>query len=143
MILVVLAAGLWLLVSWLAGPKAATNLAKAVVHAPVTLRDSVENVQASSWQGVPLNLPYSGTLTLSVEVQRGNKIDVCVVDEANMEKVKNGDKKFKVFVQAAQTQNVKQSVRLRAGSYYLVLRDTSMGVLSSQTSDIKVSAKLE
>src|SRR5438876_21294 len=59
-IVVVLGAGAWLLASRLSGTKAATDLVKSVAHAPMTLHDSVESVQASSWKGVPMNLPYSG-----------------------------------------------------------------------------------
>jgi hypothetical protein len=142
-ILIVLGAGVWLLVSRLAGPKVATNLVKSVAHAPMTLHDSVESVQASSWKGIPLNLPYSGTLNVSVEVVSGNKMDVFLTDEANLEKYKGGSKNFRVLMQANKTQNFSQSARLPSGLYYLVLRDTTLGVLSSQSSDIKVVAKLE
>ena len=142
-ILAVLGGGLWFLVSRIVGTKVANNLVKAVAHAPMTLRDSVENLSASSWQGVPLKLPYSGTLSVTVEVVSGNKIDVFLADEANFEKYKAGDKSFRVFRQANKTQNFSQSIRLSSGLYYLLLRDATLGVLSSQASDIKVVAKLE
>lgn len=143
LLLIILVAIVWFIISRAGGTRVATNLAKAVAHAPMTLHDGIENIQASSWKGIPINLPYSGTLSVSVEVTSGNKIDVFLTDGSNFEKFKKDDKQFRVFMQAAKTQNFKQSARIAAGLYYLVLRDTTLGVLSSQTSDIKVIAKLE
>lgn len=142
-LLAVLGGGVWFFVSRVAGPKAATDLVKSVAHAPMTLKDSVENIPASSWQGVPLQLPYSGTLSVSAEVVSGNKIDVLLADEANFEKYKGGDKNIRVYAQSTKTANFSKSARLPKGVYYLILRDETLGVLSSKSSDVKVVAKLE
>src|SRR6267378_6736197 len=54
-----------------------TNQAIATaVHAPITLKDEVQNLPAASWKAVALNLPYSGTINVSLEVVRGNPVDV-------------------------------------------------------------------
>ncbi len=116
-LLIVLGVAVWFFISRMAGTKAATDLVKSVAHAPMTLRDSVENLQASSWKGVPVKLPYSGTLSVSVQVVSGNKIEVFMADEANLEKFKHDDKNFRVLMQAAKTQDFKQSARLSAGVY--------------------------
>jgi hypothetical protein len=43
---------------------------------------------------------------------------------------------------AAKTKLYRRSARLGQGSYYLVLRDTSLGILSASASDISVKVQL-
>lgn len=46
-------------------------------------------------------------------------------------------------VQCCQTKAYKRAGQLPLGTYYLVLRDTSLGVLSSSASDISVKVRLQ
>jgi hypothetical protein len=45
------------------------------MDAPVTIRDEVQNVPASSWKVVPLTLLSGGDLNVSLQVVRGNPLD--------------------------------------------------------------------
>jgi hypothetical protein len=44
---------------------------------------------------------------------------------------------------ATKTKTYNRSARLNQGIYYLVLRDTSLGILSAHASDISVKAELK
>ncbi len=139
------------------GTKAADRVpevvAKAVVElldSPVELLDLTAQVQASSWAALPLRLPYDGELQVSCNVARGNNLDVFIVPRSEWEKIRNDDSwfsgphftHFPVF-HASETKSYRRSGRLPAGSYYLVLRDSTLGVLSHGMSDVAVKARLE
>jgi len=40
----------------------------AAVRAPITLKDEVQNLPASSWKGVALNLPYDGSIDVDLRI---------------------------------------------------------------------------
>jgi hypothetical protein len=127
------------------GTKNTTQLIATVAHAPITLNDSVENISAASWKGVGLNLPYSGTIEVSLQVVQGNPIDVFLVTPDQVDRMNKADW---IHVQAygdfnaTKTKTYRRTGRLEQGSYYLVLRDTSLGIFSSSASDISVKARL-
>jgi hypothetical protein len=52
--------------------------------------------------------------------------------------------RFKVYTDftASKTTTYKRSGRLMQGNYYLVLRDTSLGVSSARSSDVTVKVEL-
>lgn len=43
------------------GTRKTTQMIATAVHAPLTLKDEVENVPANSWRAIGLDLPYSGS----------------------------------------------------------------------------------
>jgi hypothetical protein len=115
------------------------------VHAPITLQDEVQNLPASSWKAVALNLPYSGTLNVNLEVVRGNPIDVFLTTTDQLETMKKEQwNQLKVYTDfnASKTKTYRRSGQLSQGSYYLVLRDTSLGILSMSASDISMKVQL-
>ncbi len=57
-----------------------TNMLATAVHAPITLTDEVENLPARSIKSLGINVPYSGTVDISLQVVRGNPLDVLVID---------------------------------------------------------------
>ena len=71
-----------------AGTKRTTQMIATAVHAPITLQDEVQNLPASSWKAVALNVPYSGTLNVNLEVVRGNPIDVFLTTTDELETMK-------------------------------------------------------
>src|SRR5690348_8717439 len=87
-IILILLAGLWLLVRFTSGEKAANKVTAAVLQRPIELMNSVENMPASSWKGFPLPLPYTGTVTVEATVVKGNDLDVYLVEESQLENVK-------------------------------------------------------
>jgi hypothetical protein len=72
--------GLLGLLWYYAGSRNTTRLLATVVHAPITLKDDVENLPASSMKGFGFHVPYGGTLVVTLQVIRGNPIDVCLAD---------------------------------------------------------------
>lgn len=126
--------------------KNVTQMIATAVHAPITLKNEVENVTAASWQAVPLNVTYAGTVDVSLQVVNGNPIDVFLMTPDQLEKIKKADWiNVQVYGDfgATKTKTYSRSARLDQGIYYLVLRDTSLGILSARASDISVKAQLK
>ena len=142
-ILVVCGIG-WIVLTRLVGDNSAKRLVSAVAHTPITLKDDVENISASSWKGLPLTLTYTGTLNLTVDVVRGNPMDIFLINQSELENFQKHNK-FSHFTNfmADKTKVYKRSARLAEGTYYLVLRDNTLGILSASSSDVKVTARLE
>lgn len=62
-------------------------------------------------------------------------------DQIENFKAKKQFSHFKVF-SAEKTKNYQRSDRLSAGEYVLALSDTTLGILSESSSDVKVTIKL-
>lgn len=143
-IVFILGAGVWVFIRFTAGEKSANRFVSAVAQRPIELKNSVENMPASSFKGIPLSLPYTGTLTIDAKVVKGNELDIYLVNPSEVENVK-AKKPFKHFedFKATKTKNFRRSARVKSGSYYLVFLDSTMGLLSASSSDIQIVAKLE
>jgi len=143
-IVAILLGGVWLFIRYTAGEKAANRVTSTVLRQPVSLTDSIEDLPASSFKALSLSLPYAGTVTIEVGVRRGNDISIYVVRPDQMEKIKakQGFRHVQDF-EADKTKSYRRSGRLPAGSYYLVLMDKTLGLLSQSTSDVQVKARLE
>ncbi|GAB4565577.1 MAG: hypothetical protein Tsb0020_16570 [Haliangiales bacterium] len=139
----VLGGSIYLTVRCTVSERAAETLVKSAVKAPIDLRDEVVNLPASSWQGLPINLPYTGELSLQLQVLKGNEVNVFVIDKAEITQLEQ-DKQFSHFqdFNAEKTKTLKRSGRLSQGTYYIVLTDKTLGVLSADSSDIRVKATL-
>jgi hypothetical protein len=128
-----------------AGTNGMRTMVGTAVHLPVTLNDEVENIHAASWKAIALNLPYSGNVTVNLSVVRGNPIDVFLVSTDQLETIKAGQwRNVQVYsdFNATKSKAYRRTQRLSQGSYYLVLRDTSLGILSESASDVSVKAEL-
>lgn len=138
-ILVCLAVVGWLAIRFLAGEKAANQTAAAIMQRPIEIKNSVENVKASSMKFHSFKLPYTGTLSIEATVLKGNNLDVYLVRPDQVENMK-ADKQFNHFnvFSAEKTKNLKREGRLDAGEYVLVFHDKTLGILSESTSDIKL-----
>jgi hypothetical protein len=129
-------------------PGLARHLTSRLFHSiippkPVQLCDVVENVAASSWTAVPLQLPYSGTLTIELNVVSGNPVTVKLIHSSDLLNFKNDRKTLDYPEFSAQdTRNYRRSNNLGESAYYLIVKDTSLGVLSSKASDIQIRASL-
>jgi hypothetical protein len=112
---------------------------------PVTITDEVQNVPAASWKAVPLSLPYTGTLEVSLSIVNGNPLDVFVTGADQLDTMKQGEwrnvRAYSAF-NATKTKAFRRSALLGEGNYYLVMRDTSLGILSERASDVSVTARL-
>ena len=133
------------LIWWAVGTNDVRTVVSTAAHLPITLDDQVENVRAASWKAIALNLPYSGTVSVNLTVVSGNPVDVFLTtpDQANTMKAGQWqDVKLFSGFSATKTKTYRRSQPLAQGSYYLVVRDTSLGILSSSASDISVKAEL-
>jgi hypothetical protein len=127
------------------GTRKTTQMVASAVHAPMTLKDEVENVPANSWKAVGVDVPYSGTVDLSLQVLQGYPIDVFVVPSDQLDTMKKEDwNNLKVYsdFNATKTKTFRRTGELGQGSYYFVLRDTSSGSASTHASDISVKVQL-
>ncbi len=143
-ILGVVGGGGWLALRMTAGEAVANRAAATLVKAPIDLVDSVENVKASSWTGLPVNVPYDGNLVISVEVVNGNAQVIHLMSASEIENYK-ARKSFRHFpdFEADKSKVYKRSGRVAAGGYYLVVEDKTLGILSAGASDVRVKARIE
>lgn len=143
-IVAIVIGGIWLFIRFTAGKKAADTTTATLLRQPIELKNSIENLKASSWQSLAITLPYSGTLSVQLSVLKGNEIDVYVMKSDQLEnvKTKQGFKHATEF-EALKTKNYNRSARLPSGSYYLVMFDKTLGVLSAKSTDVKVNVRLE
>lgn len=128
-----------------AGTKRTTEMIATAVHAPIEVKNEVENLPAASWKGIALNLPYSGTVSVNLEVVRGNPIDVVLTTPDQIDTMKKEQwSQVRTYgdFNASKTKSYKRSGQLMQGNYYLVLHDTSLGILSSSASDIAIKVQL-
>lgn len=128
-----------------AGGGTTSRMIATAVRAPVTLKDEIQSLPASSWKAVALELPYSGTINIELQVVRGNPIDVFLTTPDYAETIQKkewGNVRVYGDFNAVKTTAYKRTGRLDQGYYYLVIRDTTLGILSSSTSDISVKAQL-
>jgi len=127
------------------GSKQTNNIIRTVVRAPINLKDSVENLPAASWRAVVLNLPYPGTVDVSLQVLQGNPIDVFLAptdQQPAMNREEWNNVRVYTDFNAVKTKTYHQTGRLAQGSYYLVMRDNSLGILSAKASDISLKVQL-
>jgi len=124
----------------------AARVGAAVFHSPITLANETQNLAAHSWRSVAVTLPYSGTLEITLQVVRGNPVDVYLVDGSLMDVMKRtadwraiqGNTDF----EAVKTTTYHRIAPLNQGTYYLVMRDTSLGILSSSSTDVDLKIEL-
>jgi hypothetical protein len=95
--------------------------------------------------GIALNVPYSGAVNVDLQVVRGNPIDVLLTTPDQLEAMKKGTMEPSSSLhrlQRSKDDAVSAECRLGQGAYYLVIRDTSLGILSSSAADISVKVQL-
>jgi curli biogenesis system outer membrane secretion channel CsgG len=114
------------------------------VRTQITILNTVENLKIGSYKAIPFNLSSGGSLNVTVDVLRGNPIDVTVIPGSELENYKE-KKEFKkvAFFTATKMKGYKRSADLVSGDYYLVVRDGSLGVFSTQSSDVKIMVQLK
>lgn len=108
------------------------------------LIDAVTDVRAHSWNAMPFMLRENGIVTIAVNVERGNSINISLMASSEFEKFKK-EKTHREHpeFEARKTKNYNRSAYLVEGEYILVLSDKAHGVTSSKTSDIRINAYLE
>jgi len=141
LILVLMLGALWWILSQAGKP---ADVIKTVVHLPIDLTNAVENVHAHSWWAVPIQVPYDGSLTITAQVQRGNAIQMYLTNAAGLETLKtDGQNTYLGGFLAPEARTFQHTERIIQGTYYFVLRDNSLGILSANSSDVAVKARIE
>jgi len=181
-ILFILGGGTWLYLRYKYGGKVTAAVVSAVLRQPMELKNAIENLPAASYKGLPIYLPYPGTVTIEINVKHGNDIDIYLISEeqmkamnirgeifppsayltskeqtngtgkggpakkGNSQKTKMAEKaQFVSFTNfnAQKTRSYRRSGHLGVGTYYILLFDPTLGVISETTSDVEVHANLE
>jgi hypothetical protein len=140
-VLIFLLGVIWFIATKVGKP---TELLKSAAHMPMDLTNEVENLHANSWRAVPLTIPYTGFLTVSAHVERGNPIQMFLTDSTGVDKLKAGERALTYIggFYAPQASTFQHTDRINQGTYYLVMRDNSLGILSSTASDISLKVQL-
>jgi len=138
--------GLFLLVRYFAGSRASNQMVAAAIHTPITLRDETQNLPAAHYRSISVQPPYNGNLDVTLDVVRGNPLDVFLVDSSQMDIMKRtndwGPIQGNLDFSATKTTTYHRTARVNQGTYFLVLRDTSLGIFSSSSTDVSVKAVL-
>jgi hypothetical protein len=125
--------------------KGRTGQSVNLLHQSQTITDEVENVPAASWKALNYNFPSGGKLDITIRVVNGNPVDVFLTPADQMDTMKKSQwetvKTYDDF-KASKTMTYHRTAQLRPGSYYLVLRDSSLGILSARASDVSVKTIL-
>ncbi|HXY53543.1 MAG TPA: FlgO family outer membrane protein [Nitrospirota bacterium] len=114
------------------------------VFEPITVIDEVEKIEIGALKALPMNLEHTGTLHVAVDVVHGNPMDVIVIEGGQLEHLQKNEKFDSVpAFKPMRTRHYKQEAPLEIGSYYLVLKDSSVGIFAKMRSEIKVTVRLE
>jgi hypothetical protein len=133
---------------WLAGAQnvtAPSPSATAVQHSSVVLTDEIEHLPALAWKAIPINVPRGGIVSIDLQVVRGNPIDVFLTTSDQIDNVKKVDwNNLKVYgdIKATGTKIFSRAVRLGQGGFYLVVRDMTVAIPSTPSSDISVKVRI-
>jgi hypothetical protein len=125
--------------------KASRGERVTLFHKPLTITDEVENVPAASWKALNYNFPSGGKLDITIRVVDGNPIDIFLANRDQLDAMKKGEwqnvRTYSNF-NATKARTYQRTEFVRPGSYYLVLRDTSLRVQSARASDVSVKTIL-
>lgn len=132
------------------GGSGATRALAPAVKAPVTLKDEIVPVSATGARGLPIELPYSGDVTIEINVLRGEYVNVYVIDVEDwkqFEKARNAffGGRFQHYpnFNATKARTYKRSGRLGEGTYYIVLENPTLGIFVASSFDVQVKAVLK
>jgi hypothetical protein len=124
---------------------ATKNQSTNLFHQSETVTDQIENVPAASWKAINYNFPTGGKVEVTAKVVNGNPVDIFLIPADQMDTLKKsgwGNVKTYGNFNATKTMAYHRTAQLGQGSYYLVLRDTSLGILSARASDVSVKTVL-
>jgi hypothetical protein len=114
-------------------------------NASIVLDDERRRLAAGSWQAIPINIAYKGLLGIDLRVASGNPIDVALIDGNQLDLLANKGwshaTKTPGFT-ASRVDTYQKSAEIVQGSYYLVYRDATLGVVSPVESEVKVKITL-
>jgi hypothetical protein len=78
---------LWLL--WFYLGKPSTTTMKELANLPADIKSDSFGLSAASWRSTPITVPYSGSLTISVQVTRGNPVHIFLTNQEGVQNFKD------------------------------------------------------
>jgi hypothetical protein len=134
----------WVYVQQETGHIPVTTALKVAARMPLDLRDETFGIPASSWKGISITVPYDGSLTVSMQVSRGNPMEVFLTDGSGIQQLKATRQcKYIGSFYSTKGTSFQHTERIGQGVYYLVVRDNSLGILSASSSDISIKAHVD
>jgi len=122
------------------------QLPPAAQHLPLTLVDEVEHLTPLAWKAIPMALHNSGIIKIEIRVVRGNPIDAFLTTSDQLDiptKIEWNTLKAFRDISATGTRTFRWTGRLEKGGFYVVVRDMTVAVPTTPTSDISVKVLLD
>jgi hypothetical protein len=139
----------WWMLRAVMGEKAAEATLATLVRAPIDLRNEIVAVGAKSSRAVPIEVPYSGTVELNVQVIKGKHVNVYVITPSAWQEfvaaksaLFGGQYHHFPEFQAEEASKVRLSGRLAEGHYYVVIENPTFGILVPSSFDVEIKATL-
>src|SRR5262249_8970543 len=134
----------WIFIQQNTGNKSASTQIKEALRMPMDLKQDTFGIPAASWKAIGIQTPYDGSLTVTVQVTRGNAMEMFLTDSAGLEQLKsNGQGTYIGGFYSVKGTSFQHSERMRQGVYYFVVRDRSLGILSASSSDVTLKARID
>ena len=92
-----------------------------------------------------MNFPSGGTVDIDIRLLHGNPLNIFLTDADQLNAMQQGDwRQVRTYTNfnAVKSTTYRRTGQLGPGSYYLVLKDTSLGILSQSASDVAVKVVL-
>lgn len=123
----------------------AVNTFKGAVRMPVVLRTETFTIPARGWKSTAFQIPYTGSLTVEVQVLgRGNAMEMFLTDQSGVEKLQStGEGTYIGGFYAVKASSFQHTEQMNEGTYYFVIRDKHFGILSANTSDVSLKARID
>jgi hypothetical protein len=131
---------------WLLWVFLGTTAMKEIAHLPADLKSDSFGLPAASWKSVVIEVPYNGSLTVSVQVASGNPVRVFLTDNAGLAAFRedtDGRVNYFAGFYSDKTRSFDHTARVSSGQYQLVVYDPSYGFLSSSSSDISLKVHID
>lgn len=137
--MILFAAAVWVTASFMVNQRPAPGSIR-----PIEIKNSRETLKASALQWYSFNVPYDGTLRVSVRVEDGNELDIFIMQEDQLAAFRD-KKPYRHYPQfeGKKTKNYQRHGQLGRGRYSLIVRDPSFGILSSSKSEMHIQVNLE
>jgi hypothetical protein len=119
-------------------------VAASAGHKPMDLGNQTVKVPAHSWYALTIQIPYDGSVAISAAVQSGNPMMIYLTDEDGFKALELSDRNtFWNGFAAQHTLDFEHTGRLQPGTFHLIMRDYSLGLLSKSSSDVLVKVHIE
>jgi hypothetical protein len=134
----------WYFVQQNVGGKPAITAIKEAARMPVDLKNETFGVPSTSWKAIGFQVPYAGSLTVSVQVTRGNPMEMFLTNDSGLQELKSTKQaRYLGSFYSVKGTSFAHTERIGPGVYYFVVRDPSLGILSSSSSDVTLKAHID